>query len=377
MKNNYRKLGDYIQPVDIRNSDLKVSRLLGVSVEKRFIESIANTIGTDFSKYKIVEKGQFTYIPDTSRRGDKIGIALLTDFDKGLVSNIYTVFEISDTSKLLPEYLMLWFSRPEFDLYARYKSHGSVREIFDWDEMCRVELPIPDIKEQQKIVKTYNTITKRIQLKQKINENLEKTAQCLFDEYYRKENLEKVILSNLVDVRDGTHDSPVFITEGYPLVTSQNLSPFYINQKDTNKISKSDYEKINERSLVETNDILMSMIGTVGNVSLVTDEKVTFAIKNVALLKTSKTTEYRNWVLCFLKSRNFTTWLNETLTGSTQQYVSLGEIRKISFKIPTLNELNKFNLSTNRIINMIIKETAELVKLQELKQLVISRISEL
>ena len=86
-------------------------------------------------------------------------------------------------------------------------------------------------------------------------------------------------------------------------------------------------------------------------------------------------TEYRNWVLCFLKSRNFTTWLNETLTGSTQQYVSLGEIRKISFKIPTLNELNKFNLSTNRIINMIIKETAELVKLQELKQLVISRIS--
>ena len=169
---NYRKLGEYIQPVDIRNSNLQVSHLLGVSVEKRFIESIANTIGTDFSKYKIVEKGQFTYIPDTSRRGDKIGIALLTDFDKGLVSNIYTVFEITDTSKLLPEYLMLWFSRPEFDRYARYKSHGSVREIFDWDEMCRVELPIPDIKEQKKIVDAYNAITKRIKIKQKINENL-------------------------------------------------------------------------------------------------------------------------------------------------------------------------------------------------------------
>ena len=375
MKNNYRKLGDYIQPVDIRNSDLKVSHLLGLSIEKCFIESIANTIGTDFRPYKIVKKGQFAYGPVTSRNGDKITIALLKEVDVCIISSSYSVFEIIDTSKLLPEYLMLWFSRPEFDRYARYKSHGSVREIFDWDEMCRVELPIPDLKEQEKIVNTYNAITKRIQLKQQINENLEKTAQCLFDEYYRKENLEKVILSNLVDVRDGTHDSPVFITEGYPLVTTQNLSPFYINQKDTNKISKSDYEKINERSLVETNDILMSMIGTVGNVSLVTDEKVTFAIKNVALLKTSKTTEYRNWVLCFLKSRNFTTWLNETLTGSTQQYVSLGEIRKISFKIPTLNELNKFNLSTNRIINMIIKETAELVKLQELKQLVISRIS--
>ena len=375
MKNNYRKLGDYIQPVDIRNSDLKVSHLLGLSIEKCFIESIANTIGTDFRPYKIVKKGQFAYGPVTSRNGDKITIALLKEVDVCIISSSYSVFEIIDTSKLLPEYLMLWFSRPEFDRYARYKSHGSVREIFDWDEMCRVELPVPDLKEQEKIVNTYNAITKRIQLKQQINENLEKTAQCLFDEYYRKENLEKVILSNLVDVRDGTHDSPVFITEGYPLVTTQNLSPFYINQKDTNKISKSDYEKNNERSLVETNDILMSMIGTVGNVSLVTDEKVTFTIKKVALLKASKTTEYRNWVLCFLKSRNFTTWLNETLTGSTQQYVSLGEIRKISFKIPTLNELNKFNLSTNRIINMIIKETAELVKLQELKQLVISRIS--
>ena len=103
MSANYKKLGDYIQPVDVRNSDLKVSHLLGVSVEKRFIESIANTIGTNFSKYKIVKKGQFTYIPDTSRRGDKIGIALLTDFDEGLVSNIYTVFEITDTTKLLPE----------------------------------------------------------------------------------------------------------------------------------------------------------------------------------------------------------------------------------------------------------------------------------
>ena len=184
----YRKLGEYIQQVDVRNTDLSVTHLLGVSVEKRFIESIANTIGTDFSKYKIVKKGQFTYIPDTSRRGDKIGIALLTDFDEGLVSNIYTVFEITDTTKLLPEYLMLWFSRPEFDRYARYKSHGSVREIFDWDEMCRVELPVPDLKEQEKIVNTYNAITKRIQLKQKINENLEKTAQCLFDKYFKEYN---------------------------------------------------------------------------------------------------------------------------------------------------------------------------------------------
>ena len=370
-----KKLGDFIQPVDVRNNDLSVTHLLGVSVEKRFIESIANTIGTDFSKYKIVKKGQFTYIPDTSRRGDKIGIALLTDYDEGLVSNIYTVFEITDTSKLLPEYLMLWFSRPEFDRYARYKSHGSVREIFDWDEMCRVELPVPPINEQQKIVDTYNAITNRIRIKQKINENLEKTAQCLFEEMYSKDDMSIVSLSDVVDVRDGTHDSPNFISEGYPLVTSQNLAPFYIDKINTNKISETDYKKINERSIVETNDILMSMIGTVGNVSLVTDSIVKFAIKNVALIKTSNALIYRNWILCFLKSKSFRSWMNESLNGSTQQYVSLGEIRKITMKIPNKESIALFNEKMDKIFNEIIYGVNEIIELRKLRDLIVSQIS--
>ena len=97
---------------------------------------------------------------------------MLEDYEEGLVSNVYTVFEVIDTEKLLPEYLMLWFSRPEFDRYARFKSHGSVREVMDWEEMCKVELPVPDIEKQRKIVKAYKTITDRIALKQKINDNL-------------------------------------------------------------------------------------------------------------------------------------------------------------------------------------------------------------
>lgn len=172
MKEGYRLLGDFIRQVDVRNTDGKEENLLGVSVQKMFIPSIANTVGTDFTKYKVVKRGQFTYIPDTSRRGDKIGIALLTDYDEGLVSNIYTVFEVKDENKLLPEYLMLWFSRPEFDRYARFKSHGSVREIMDWDEMCKVELPVPSIDKQRSIVKAYQTITERIELKRRINDNL-------------------------------------------------------------------------------------------------------------------------------------------------------------------------------------------------------------
>lgn len=172
MKSSYRKLGEFIRQVDMRNVEDKKENLLGVSVQKVFIPSIANTVGTDFTKYKVVRKGQFTYIPDTSRRGDKIGIALLKECEEGLVSNVYTVFEIIDEDKLLSEYLMLWFSRPEFDRYARFKSHGSVREIMDWEEMCNVELPVPDICEQRKIVEAYKSVENRIKLKRKINDNL-------------------------------------------------------------------------------------------------------------------------------------------------------------------------------------------------------------
>ena len=172
MKSNYKQLGQFIRQVDVRNTEGKEENLLGVSVQKQFIPSIANTVGTDFSKYKVVKKGQFTYIPDTSRRGDKIGIALLEDYEEGLVSNVYTVFEVIDEKELIPEYLMLWFSRPEFDRYARYKSHGSVREIFDWNELCMVELPVPSIDEQRNIVKAYKTIKDRIALKKQINDNL-------------------------------------------------------------------------------------------------------------------------------------------------------------------------------------------------------------
>ena len=171
MKKGYKILGDYIRIVDERNRDLSITKLLGVSISKKFIPSIANVVGTDLSNYKIVRTGQFAYGPVTSRNGEKISIAYLDEEDC-IVSSSYTVFEVDKKDELDSEYLMLWFSRSEFDRYARYKSHGSVREIFDWNELCMVELPVPNIEEQRKIVKAYKTITDRITLKHKINDNL-------------------------------------------------------------------------------------------------------------------------------------------------------------------------------------------------------------
>ena len=192
-KEKYQRLGDYIREVDVRNRELKVTNLPGLRVSKEFMPSIANTIGTDMSTYKIVRKGQFAYGPVTSRNGDKVSIALLANEDNAIISQAYTVFEVKDTNDLLPKYLMMWFRRPEFDRYARFHSHGSAREIFDWSEMCDVMLPIPSIERQREIVAEYETLSKRIRLNEQMISKLEETAQTLYRKMFvdgiDKENL--------------------------------------------------------------------------------------------------------------------------------------------------------------------------------------------
>lgn len=181
---SYKKLGEYIQQVNNRNRDLEVETLLGVSITKKLIPSIANTVGTDMSAYKIIERGQFAYGTITSRNGDKISIALLDEFEKALVSQIYIVFEIIDISVLLPEYLMMWFSRPEFDRYARFHSHGSTRESFDWSDLSDVELPIPSIESQSEIVAQYEAIANKIKVNEAICEKLEAAAEAMYKQWF-------------------------------------------------------------------------------------------------------------------------------------------------------------------------------------------------
>ena len=393
MKEGYRLLGDFIRQVDVRNTDGKEENLFGVSVQKMFIPSIANTIGTDFTKYKVVKRGQFTYIPDTSRRGDKIGIALLMDYDEGLVSNIYTVFEVKDENELLPEYLMLWFSRPEFDRYARFKSHGSVREIMDWDEMCKVELPVPSIEKQRSIVRAYNTITDRIELKRKINDNLEATVQAVFKslliDYEGAEypdfvefefgkypsSWDLVDLDSVVDVRDGTHDSPSPTESGKYLITSRHLLPYAVDRSEAYFISEADFKKANERSKVEYGDILFSMIGTIGIITLITDKEIDFAIKNVGLFRTSQNPTIRYFILSYLKSKIVENYIASYMAGSTQSYVSLNALRKIPLILPTEDVLQYFEKQVTPLYAKMIENTHEIAKLSDLKNVITTSMS--
>ncbi len=153
---SYKRIGNYIRLFDNRNKDLAVTNLLGVSIQKKFIPSIANISGTDMSVYRVIKKNQFAYSPVTSRNGEKLTIALLKEIDEAILSPAYQVFEVIDENELIPEFLFIAFNRSEFNRFARFNSWGSARETFDWANFCDVQIPIPDIDEQRKFVALYN-----------------------------------------------------------------------------------------------------------------------------------------------------------------------------------------------------------------------------
>jgi len=173
-----KSLGEYIQQINERNTDLQISLVRGVSIHKKLIETKANMSGVSLHNYKIVRNRQFVFNPNTSRNGEKISIAIL-DGEESLASSAYTVFEVKDAKELLPEYLYLFFKRTEFDRYARFHSWGSARETFDWDTMCDVKLPIPDIKTQEAIVTIYLTLETRKRLNEELKAKIKPLCPVL------------------------------------------------------------------------------------------------------------------------------------------------------------------------------------------------------
>ena len=164
MKSNYKRLGDYIREVKTRNTSLQTTTLLGVNIDKFFMPSVANIVGTDMSVYKIVQKGQFACNRMHVGRDYRLPVALSTRDEDFMVSPAYDVFEVADDTVLLPEYLMMWFSRKEFDRNAWYYTDADVRGGLNWKALCDMGIPVPSLAKQREIVQEYHTITDRIAL---------------------------------------------------------------------------------------------------------------------------------------------------------------------------------------------------------------------
>ena len=398
MKEGYRLLGDFIRQVDVRNTDGKEENLLGVSVQKMFIPSIANTVGTDFTKYKVVKRGQFTYIPDTSRRGDKIGIALLADYDEGLVSNIYTVFEVKDENELLPEYLMLWFSRPEFDRYARFKSHGSVREIMDWDEMCKVELPVPSIDKQRSIVKAYKTITERIELKRRINDNLRATAETEFFRLIRYPQIQETpsqdteigvypsdwilttlgqVLSTIIDRRGltptklGGEWSP----DGIIAISAKSVKNHeLINLDIANRVDRELYERWMPQKL-QPHDILMTSEAPLGEFYFIADFSE-YCLSQRLFAMRANTEIVEPTVLYFQLTDSIGKHqIDIRKTGTTVTGIRQSELVQVPVILPPKQVQQSFARFCNPIMLSIERNSAEIRALSKFKTMILAQLS--
>ena len=373
---DYKRLGDYIREVNVRNRDLKVTNLLGVSISKEFMPSIANTIGTDMSTYKIVERGQFAYGPVTSRNGDKVSIALLDGYDDAIISQAYTVFEVIDHEQLLPEYLMMWFRRPEFDRYARFHSHGSAREIFDWDELCDVMLPIPSITRQREIVAEYETLTNRIHLNNQMIQHLEATAQAL----YRKTFVDNIDKENL--------------PKGWRMGTLGEVCS-YVDEKVS-------LEDIDESVYISTENMLKDKKGIVVSSNKPEEGRGTkFEIEDVLISnirpyfkkiwRASFCGASSNDVLCF-RSKGYynasmlyytleqNAFFDYVMAGSNGVKMPRGDkewIMKYPIIIPSKTYVSKYKENTDAIKEQVFFRKQEDSKLSELQSLLLAKMGNL
>ena len=360
----YKRLGDYIREVDVRNKDLRYTNLLGLSIAKKFIPSIANMVGTDLRPYKIVKHNQFAYVPVTSRNGEKITVALYTGNEPAIISQAYVVFEIVGTcdtvetvslqcNQLLPEYLMMWFRRAEFDRYARYHSHGSAREVFDWEEMCNVMLPIPSIEEQRKIVTRYKAIETRIANNKQTIAKLEEAAQAL----YRKMFVDDVDVENLPDGwRMGCLGEVADFAYGkMPNRNSVGNIPIYSGYAITGYTDECSYNK---------SHIVVIARGDAGSgkICLSPDK---FFLTNLAiatLLKNEMMKYYLYYHLCSLDT-------SILRSGSAQAQVTINSLLPFEIMIPKIVICEKFELLIEPIqsqVKLINKENEKLMEMLSL-----------
>ncbi|MFN8266984.1 MAG: restriction endonuclease subunit S [Chitinophagales bacterium] len=382
MRLNYKLLGKYIQPVNGRNNDLGDLPLVGLSIQKKFIPSIANTIGTDMTTYRIIERNQFAFGPVTSRNGDKITIALFNDYDKALISQAYVPFEVKENNELDPEYLMMWFRRPEFDRYARFKSHGSAREIFDWEEMCNTLLPVPNIDKQREIVKEYNVIQNRIALNQQLIQKLEETAQAIFNSYLiSEEDKGSHRLGDLMEIKGGFSYNSEDLGNGNTYLLGMGCVSFSDRFVEEGMRLYSD--NIPEQHIVKPKDIIiatrqqsenMPILGCPATIPPNLENKKLVIASN--LYRVINKSKLNNELLYqILKSQNYQEHIKLHTKGTTVGMITKDAIEDYIFEAPSIEFLYNNQNNITKIIDNVFIKRDENQKLTELKELLLSRLA--
>lgn len=375
MKSNYKKLGNYIEACDCLNTSGEITLLQGISNEKYFQECKSNKNGIDLCRYRICEKGWFAYNRATTRNGEKISIAYREE-ETCIVSPSYKCFRIIDEQKLDPKYLLLWFNRNEFDRYARYKSHGSAHEYFEFNEMCDVEIPVPPIEKQRSIVKAYKTITDRITLKKRINDNLEAQASAIYHSLFDEcSEWVKGSVSDFGEVIGGATPSKdiddYFCSDGIVWLTPKDLTSTgkkFIYKGETD-ITDAAYRSCSTK-LMPKGSVLLTSRAPVGCVAITMTELCTNqGFKSIVPSKKISTA----FVYYFLKENR--QLLESHSSGTTFMEISGNVLKEIPVSIPTEELTQKFADLCEPIFKHQEQTEAEIDHLLELQRTMVSQIS--
>ena len=364
MKSNYDTLGNHIQLVDRRNSESVTDKVLGINIDKFFMPSVANVIGTDLSKYKLLTKNTFACNPMHVGRDERLPIALYGEDTPAIVSPAYFMFEISEQSSLLQEFLMMWFRRPEFDRSCWFRTDGSVRGGITWEDICRLEVLVPSKEEQLEIIASYKAITDRIALKQKINDNLEDLLTTTFKQMFVDDDSATFASKKLKDIttiidnrgktppNDST-ETPYPLIEIASLRTNGRIATYrncskYVSEETYNSWFRSGHP-------VEK-DILMSTVGSLAELKLFWGDKGSIAQNIVAFRCHNKYLPMYLYQYLLRKQHELTAYE----IGSVQASIKVSQIVEYDIEIPADDILKKFDKIATFITEQIYINEADI-----------------
>ena len=418
MRSHFKRLGDYVAQVKLKNTHGSISLLKGININKHFMPSVANVNGTDLSKYRVVKKNQFAFNPMHVGRDEVLPISMLEDDEPIIVSPAYVVFQVKDEEELLPAYLMLWCRRSEFDRNAWFMTDNSVRGGFSWADFCNMELPVPSIEKQREIVSEYNVVNDRIALNEQLAQKLEDTAQAIYkqwfvdfefpiskeyaesigkpelegkpykssggefvssDNFEIPEGWEKYRLEQLVDrVCVGfvgtLHSSYCREHEGVRLLRTTDLTDQGMSYFD-NKFVFPDFHKKNKKSQLQYGDVLVARHGSNG-MPVIYDRYDEANCLNVVIVKPEASRMLPKVVQLFMKSDSAVEQVRGSLRGSVQSVLNTKIVAELSlfyFSETTKNKADASIFSTIQENIQTFRQEAELLK--KMKNILLTKIS--
>lgn len=384
LKNETHRLGDYIRVVNGRNRELKVMKLVGLTIDKAFIPSVANVIGTDLSNYKVICREQFACSLMQVSRDGRMPVAMFEE-DEAIMSPAYPMFEVVDKTKLLPQYLMMWFSRSEFDREASYYAVGGVRGSLTWEDFCNMQLPVPSIERQREIVSECETLTRRIRLNNQMIEKLEATAQALYRHTFvdntNKEDLPEGwhmdTIGDYAKVRSGyAFPSEWWQKEGIPVIKISNIFNNTIIAKDCDCVSldKLEYAK---NYIANNGDVVIAMTGaTLGKLAIVPQNGL-LVNQRVGLFNLGPTPlDKASYLYWLLKQDDIQKEIITVGGDSAQANISNSDIENIKVAMAPQKQIDDFNSYGKIVLSLITLKNKENEKITELQSLLLAKIGQ-